>query len=204
VIGRAAAWLLLAASAGDAAACSCRMAPIEERLDEADTIALVRVHRIELDRDWSGRPGATFASGFPLRAEADVLETLRGAPRATLQLRTGFGGGDCGVPLTPGDDVLLIASGTDGEFELHFCSASRVLGRGSLLEAMGLPAPRSRERLYLQAVREYLAAGTPIHACLQGGVPPPPPPPPAPDAEPVEMPVDCRTWVREQSEAPRR
>lgn len=189
----------LGLAAGEAAACSCAHTAIEERIDAARTIALVRVRRVELDPTWQAGDNG-FANGYPLQAEADVLETLRGVPRTSLRLRSGFGDGDCGVPLVPGHDVLLVEAADGETFDLDFCSASRLLGLGSLLAAAGRPVPPSLDRLFVQALRDYLAMRTPIHTCLRGGVPPPPPPP---DADPSEAEPDCRALLRAAPDAAR-
>jgi hypothetical protein len=191
---RRGAWLLvLLAGTADVAACSCADVVVEERLDRAKTIALVRIRQVEINPAWRNQLDDAYQEASPLRAEAEVVEVLRGTPRSPVWVMGGFGAGGCSVPLLPGEDVLLVDVAQGDEFELHLCSASRLLGVGSLLEAAGKPAPRSLDRLYLQAVRDYLVDGTPLHACLRGGVPPPPPPPDADPAD-AEWP-DCRTLL---------
>lgn len=68
-------------------------------------------------------------SDFPMQRKARfrVDETFGGlAPdQAEIEVVTGFGGGDCGVPFKPGEDYLVDAhTGKDGQIHASICSST--------------------------------------------------------------------------------
>lgn len=86
--------LLLGLFCGEAAACSCPVKSFNKFVKDADaicfaTLAEARVVRADPNRKWP------FIQG-----RFEVRRTLKGTSRTgDMMLKTGLGGGDCGVPM---------------------------------------------------------------------------------------------------------
>ena len=165
--------LFVCASAADA--CSCANVALTEQLDRAEVVALVRVRSLHLNPAWVDEFDKEFADFEvkPLHAEFEVVSVYKGSLDGVTRLATGYGGGDCGLSLLPGIDVLVAATPHDGRLDVELCSASRVFGPRSLTAHKRRPAwMPGRELAYLDAVQRYVLDGTPPHECIAAPTPP--------------------------------
>lgn len=174
--------LLASVAAGDALACSCARDSLAERLDRAEVVARVRVEALRFNPAFAEvlHDDDSARNAEPLWVEFTLVESLKGRLTDNTALVTGWGGGDCGLEIKPGMDLLVAGTPDDGVISVGHCSPSRPLPPLSLLEQAGRTAPMSdADRYYLGAVRDYLRRGEPIPTCVEPfhGVPPPPPPP---------------------------
>ncbi|HWT16820.1 MAG TPA: hypothetical protein VN581_13665 [Patescibacteria group bacterium] len=124
--------LLLAACGTLAQACSCTIGSADASFDRAEHVFVARITQIEdiasmsrwkfaqQDEDWDPEVGVDYG----LRMRFEVETTIKGDPRSLPHLVTGYGGGDCGVPVLPGG-YLLVA--TDPRGEVRYCSLGREL-----------------------------------------------------------------------------
>jgi hypothetical protein len=74
-----------------------------------DTVFLGRVTKIQ---GIPGIPGGPSAQWPATLVDFEVTEHFRGASAASITVRTGRGGGDCGYPFEPGKTYLVFASGS--------------------------------------------------------------------------------------------
>lgn len=177
---RACGWIaLVALLASDAAsACSCVRTTLEQQLDDAAIVALVRIESTRVNPAWVAALADEDAPHVqPLLATFASVETMKGSLQQVQHLSSGYGSGDCGLPLTPGVDLLVAGNSHEGELVVSYCSASRAIGFHSLAIENGLASPlEGQPAAYLAAVRGYIGAAEPIPACLtSAGAPPPPP-----------------------------
>ena len=141
-------------------ACSCRFddRTLEERIDDADRVLRVRVVGADLVGELP-QPDASRYDRFRserISYRLRSVETVKGARAAPPKLlgQAGEGSGDCTIWLPIGAEILLFVE--RGEVDIHFnyCSQPYVAVE---------PVPEIDLRL--QAVREFVAERTPIHAC---------------------------------------
>jgi hypothetical protein len=126
-----AAWLVSA----PVAACSCAMIAFESLIDQAETVMVVRILRVEdlvavsgtsvWARSVNEPPPYSAASTYGTRAEFKVTLPLKQTGPLPKALRTGYGGGDCGVSLEPGSNYLIL---TDADGSVGMCSRPRKIG----------------------------------------------------------------------------
>jgi hypothetical protein len=176
--------------------CSCARASLQEQLDQAEFVAMVRIESTTVNPEWVAAIGEEYLdfSVQPLSAKFTMLETLKGDGGAVQQLSSGYGGGDCGVPLVPGFDVLVAGRSEAGGLIVTICSASRIIGLRSLLEGKATSALNSANEAYIESVRSYLLEGAPLHECASFDFSP------WDDAEQNgEMEERCREWLEAQS-----
>ena len=190
--GVACAAFFLCAYGADAAACSCVKRSLQERLDDAEVVALVRIDATRTSPDWVAQAANDFPSyeARPVLADLTLVETLKGDASGIETLATGFGGGDCGVNLIAGFDMLVSGTPQAGVLEVGFCGEYRILGPRSVLRWPEPPALHARDAAYLHAVRGYLLEGTPLHACA--GFQDRPWSTPGEDAAHQ---AECRAWI---------
>ena len=113
--------------AGDAYACACLAAPIEERLDEADAAVVGRVVS-ERTRDLRGAPLRLLTVEVTQRVKGDVGDTL---------VVRSPSGSDCDLPGVDDQEIgLLLERSPDGAWLGNLCS---VVGAGELVAAGGEP-----------------------------------------------------------------
>lgn len=124
--------LLLSACATLTQACSCAFGSADASFDRAEYVFVARITQIEdiapmsrwkyaqQDEDWDPTVGIDYG----LRMRFEVEATIKGDPQSLPHLVTGYGGGDCGVPVLPGG-YLLVA--TDQRGEVRYCSLGREL-----------------------------------------------------------------------------
>lgn len=170
---------LVAALASEAASgCSCVRRTIEQQLDDAEIVALVRIESTRVNAAWvAALADEDGPQVQPLLATFATVETIKGSLQPVQHLSSGYGSGDCGLPMTPGFDLLVAGTEHEGELVVSYCSASREIGLHSLAIENGLASPlQGRTAAYLAAVRGHIGAAEPIHPCLtSAGAPPPPP-----------------------------
>lgn len=163
---------LLALGTANACACSCNVPPLEQMLDEAEYVAVVRIRTVALDPEWQqSLSGVERREALTL--DVEVVEEIRGKFGPDVALSGHFDDSGCGLAAEPGTDLLIASTLIDDRLPLHRCSASMVLGRHSLY-----PKTDPRTRLdgpaaaYLAAVRLYVQANEPIHPCAVNEFPP--------------------------------
>ena len=157
---RALAAVLLLAGASEALACSCIMdtRTLEQKIDAAERVVLVRVVGAALESE-PAPPEATLSERIKagrIRYDVRVVESFKGAggelPSITGSADT-WGGG-CSSRLDLAEDVLLfIEPGGDG-FHASYCERS-------MLRLDRYPEAEPT----LQAIRNYVTASTRIHEC---------------------------------------
>ena len=161
---------MLALFARDTAACSCAHTTLEEKLDGAEVVALVRIENARVNPEWIAELGKEEPSFRvrPILATFEPVEVFKGTLKQVKYLTSGYGGGDCGLPLIPGSDVLVSGTSDGQTLSFGYCSASRPLHPYSIGEASKKPWRRrsSIDAAYIEAVRAYLAARVPIHECV--------------------------------------
>jgi hypothetical protein len=164
---------------------------LEERIDRAAVVAVVRVETLSRHPGWLDDSLRTHGRVEPIVVGHELIEAFKGADLLPDRLVTGFGGGDCGLPLQPAEDVLVIgtpeADGPHaGELRLSVCAGSRVLGVHSLLGARDQDeAGRRRWQAVLDAMRQNVLTGEPVHACV-GHILQLVPPPPGPNDDALD------------------
>lgn len=163
------AFLCLLSLGRQAQACSCRGSPLEEKLAEAEHVALVEIRKV--------RRTLWFPSQ---RAHFDVVRSFKGEMEGIADLRSGNGAGDCGVPLRTGARYLIYLPPRSN----HIGICYGVLGPLRKSSAAGPAGPALAE--FLDSLAAHLQRGTPLvepaddmfeEPGSRGGPPPPPPPP---------------------------
>ncbi|WP_386070505.1 hypothetical protein ACFJIW_07760 [Tahibacter sp. UC22_41] len=102
----------------DAQACSCARGSLEEAIAETDDIALVTVRDVDFVQTDAASSEAPSA---PQHARFTVNRNIKGDMARHRELRSGYGFGDCGVPLIAGASYVVFASG-DGPAPVRLCS----------------------------------------------------------------------------------
>jgi hypothetical protein len=120
--------------AGDAVACACLSAPIEERLDQADAAVVGRINGFgTTDAD---RPISTMTFDVEQRVKGDVPGQVSGIEQTRIFVRVPKGT-DCDVTLETGTTTgLLLTRQRDG---MWFASACSIVTPGELVAAGGEP-----------------------------------------------------------------
>ena len=165
------ALLCLLSLGRQAQACSCRPSSVEEQLATAAHVALVEIRDVQqLDEHPQQR------------ARFTVLRSFKGGMDAVADLRSGAGGGDCGVPLRAGRRYLV-----------YLAQDSNLVGICyGVWGPVRQPSAGQHEgdhalAAFLASLATHLQQGTPLaelpdalfeNPFSRGGPPPPPPPPP--------------------------
>jgi hypothetical protein len=163
------AWLIAAmlVVSGPAAACSCGYSSgksLEQRLDGADRIQLLRIEGAILRPIPEGRWGFEHDTGelfeAPFSAGAvqygyRVLEVLKGG-RQNLPRLWSENISNCGRRLAVGEFVVLMFEQEESEIWATMCNLDVVESLGVYL---------STDHYLLDAMRAYLVDRKPIHAC---------------------------------------
>lgn len=102
----------------DAQACSCMRGSLDEAIAATDDIALVTVRDVGFVGVDTASPGAPSS---PQRARFTVDRSLKGDMARHGELHSGYGFGDCGVPLIAGASYVVFASG-EGPAPVRLCS----------------------------------------------------------------------------------
>lgn len=118
-----------------AVACSCAAIAFESQIDQAETVMVVRIVRVEdliavsgtnvWARSLNEPPPYSATSNYGTRSEFNVTLPLKQTGPLPKALRTGYGGGDCGVLLEPGSNYLIL---TDSDGAVGLCSLARKIG----------------------------------------------------------------------------
>ena len=114
--------LLLLAGLGTsvALACSCVPRTVEENFNNAATIFVGRIlsaQEIRGDESELSAVAGTFR----------IIETIKGNPERLAVVETGFGGGDCGVPLLVGQSYVFFA---DPNGRINICNGTEGYTKG--------------------------------------------------------------------------
>lgn len=118
-------------AATPALACSCMAIAFESQIDEAETILVARIASVEDMAAAEHLPHRHPAAAYPpdgeygLRAHFTVLRVLKQRGPMPATLRTGYGDGDCGYELVPGNNYLILTNAHGG---VSSCSGSRQTG----------------------------------------------------------------------------
>ncbi len=146
--------LLYCFASASAQACSCPRTTPEERFDGAPLVFVARItqvedvatepgwrmaQRAEQDEDWEPTEGVDYG----LRMRFEIEAAIKGDPSRLVTLITGYGGGDCGIPVMPGG-TLLVA--TDNKGYVGFCSYSHVIRVHDCVGVLELEQLRQRVR----------------------------------------------------------
>jgi hypothetical protein len=141
--------LLLMACGMPVFACSCQIGSANAAFDKAEHVFVARITALEdiapmtrwkfaqQDEDWEPEVGVDYG----LRMQFEIETTIKGDPESLSHLVTGYGGGDCGVPVLPGG-YLLVA--TDQRGEVHYCSLARELRLANCVDIEWLDRLRKR------------------------------------------------------------
>lgn len=113
---------------------------MESLVDRADTILVVRVVSTEDAMDRAGEsvwvrsdnpaPPYSPKSNYGIRVRFKTLRTLKQQGSMPEVLRTGFGGGDCGVELLPANNYLIL---TNASGAVTSCSGYEHAGFGDAI-----------------------------------------------------------------------
>jgi hypothetical protein len=118
---------VVALTPGRTAACSCAALGTANPLESADVAFTGVVARVD---DPVG-PISLWSSGFdPLLYTFAVESVLKGDMGEFVVIRTGRGGGDCGLSMSVGDRWSIFASGREDELWVGICGSSVALARG--------------------------------------------------------------------------
>jgi hypothetical protein len=143
----------------DAFACSCSSYSLHEQLDKADIVMVVRVTQTRLNPE--GLKSHQFDDNGPVHATFELTETLKGDPSKVEELFSGYGGGDCGIPLLPGLYYFIVAKSARPMISVDICGASMKLDAVDPRK-FGKTAQRFR----LDAARAYLRDKRSIDPCF--------------------------------------
>jgi len=94
-------------------ACSCGSLDYEALVDEADQIFIGTLNSAEIIANENSDPYVT--------GEIKVQESLKGSSKNLVSLKTGLGGGDCGMVMIIGEQYLIFLS---GEKKVEICKGS--------------------------------------------------------------------------------
>lgn len=109
--------LLLALASTDASACSCVARTLDDFIANSDSIHVAHLQQAKLVKGGSGREWPSVEASF------EVRNTLKGKARTRkLTLKTGMGGGDCGIPMTVAETYILFLE--KGQNEIGICDGS--------------------------------------------------------------------------------
>lgn len=115
---------LFTAQAQPAYACSCIIPGTpQEEMGNASAVFSGKVLEIE-------------ETGYGYNVTLEVLEAWKGIDEATVQVHTGFGGGDCGFNFEGGREYVVYASSSEDGFEVYSCSLTGLLA-SSDTESLG-------------------------------------------------------------------
>lgn len=141
-------------------ACSCPMGPVEAAFDAAPNVFIAHVTRVsEVPPPKRPDGDVQWEDMLVQHAEFTALETFKGDPKRVRTLRSGYGHGDCGVPLIVGMDYLVlvgdegVVSYCSGFFGPHYGWLDRSLFRSDRRVAL--------ER-FTASVRDHFRAGKKI------------------------------------------
>lgn len=73
-------------------------------------------------------PGS--AGGYGIRYTFAVEEVLKGSTGPFVDIKSGMGGGDCGLLMTVGERWKIFASGFEGEYWVSICGPNQLLAAG--------------------------------------------------------------------------
>lgn len=110
--------LLLTAISSRSFACSCVKRSLEQQYNEASFVFVARVIDKREVKSRKSQPGW---GGWT--AKVSVVKAIKGEPLLLPELESGYGHGDCGVPLMRDTSYIFFAS---SEGEVNICSGTQV------------------------------------------------------------------------------
>ena len=117
-----AVFLVVSLFATSTFACSCVSQSLSQQFSNANNIFIGRIvatHEIKSRSDmpdWGGVQG-----------QFELIETLKGNQKLVKYVETGYGAGDCGVPLLTGQTYIFF-TGSKGEISICSGTVSYVAG----------------------------------------------------------------------------
>jgi hypothetical protein len=96
---------------------------------------------------------------YPQHADFTVVEVMKGDPKTVAELRAGYGGGDCGIPLIAGFDYLVLV-GKSGE--MSYCQGFFGPHYGWNETRQFEPERLKVLRLFTQSIRDHFRSKTKI------------------------------------------
>lgn len=115
----ASAFLLFFCASLQASACSCKSATLQEHARKADEIYIATLESASRSADGKNQPAA-------VKGAFAVTRTLKGPGTAKfLNLSTGTGEGDCGVPMMVSATYVIFRN--RGDTVIDDCSGSAIL-----------------------------------------------------------------------------
>jgi hypothetical protein len=123
-MGKWIAALLLWFVASDALACSCPLYT-KSWWESSDNVVLVRVDGTRVVAVSAGAPGPCKKRGSCVIRQSALftpVERFKGSLAQVKQLESGYGSGDCGIPLVAGAYYVVFAKGQTGR--VGFCNAA--------------------------------------------------------------------------------
>jgi MYXO-CTERM domain-containing protein len=125
------------AFAGDAYACACLEATIEERLDQADAAVVGRVNGYgSPDPEKPGEPIRMMTFDVEQRVKGDVESQVEGIDTTRIFVRVPTGT-DCDVKIETGETTGLLLTRQEGG--IWFASLCSIVAPGELVAAGGEP-----------------------------------------------------------------
>lgn len=109
-------FLILMIFPGRTLACSCLRTPLEEHVAEAERIFVgvlvsTKIVKPKSEGEWSY-----------IQGNIKVESAIKGQVKKNEEVRTGFGGGDCGIPMTTGRAYVIFSSSKENY--IGICGAS--------------------------------------------------------------------------------
>jgi hypothetical protein len=127
-------------------ACSFKQRATEAIVDDSKVIFIARIFEVS---EVANRPrDADNWTNPPVRAQFRVFDSLKGNPSEVQFLRSGYGGGDCGVPFIVGRRYLVF---TDIDGRVRISS-----GTGDITPEY---EPHAK---FIAAIKRYISDGTKI------------------------------------------
>lgn len=124
------------ALAGEAQACVCVDAPIEERLKQADAAVIGRVNGFGSPDPTNPEPIRMMTFDVEQRVKGDVTGHVSGIDKTRIFVRVPLGT-DCDVSIETGTTTGLLLTGQPGG--IWFASACSIVTAGELVAAGGEP-----------------------------------------------------------------
>lgn len=113
---------LVFALTGQAHACSCGKRTLEQQFSEAGNVF---VGRVASTSEISSRASDPDRGG--VAATFTLVKDLKGNTTPSLKVQSGYGSGDCGIPLLVGTSYLFFVS---KDAEINICSGTQVFVPG--------------------------------------------------------------------------
>jgi len=172
--------LLILGMFGRAEACSCATSSREDGFRNAEHVFIARIESVRHVQQSPGRLiDATGRRVYPQMATFSLVERFKGDPKQVTALRTGYGGGDCGVPLIVGFEYMVLVE-DDGIVSM--CKG--FYGPHARWHERANDSAKTSLKRFTASVEDFFRTGRPIadppepaYGIGDSFIPPPPPPP---------------------------